>query len=380
MKKENIIDNPFHLKGYFGTKYFCDREDESLKLIQNAKNGTNTTLLSVRRMGKTGLIHHVFNKFKPEKQWKTIYIDIYATQNLAEFTNELASAILEVFPHNNSAGKKFMTFIKGLSPVISYDALTASPSIAFSFSQPKQYEQSIKGLFNFLDSQKQNVIVAVDEFQQIANYPEKNTEAILRTIIQSLSNVSFIFSGSHKHLLAEMFNSSKRPFFASTQILHLDVIDNDKYMKFIQKLFKSKGRTINDESIDFILKWTRSHTYYTQALCNRVYSLERKDNQIEDILNACDDILKEQEPIFYQYRNLLTSPQWKLLKAIGKEGEVYHPTAQNFIFSYQLGTPGGVRRGLKSLLKKEMIYKKESKNGSYYLVYDCFLSKWLERI
>ncbi len=380
VKKKNVIENPFQLKGYIGPNYFCDRENELARLILNAKNGVNTTLLSVRRMGKTGLIHHVFNQFKSDKKWKTIYIDIYATQNLGQFTNELASGILEVFPHTNSVGKKFMTLVKGLSPVISYDSLTGNPSIAFSFAQPKQYEQSIKGLFNFLNSQSQNVLVAIDEFQQIGNYPEKNTEAILRTIIQSLTNVSFIFSGSHKHLLAEMFNSSKRPFFSSTQMLHLDAIENEKYTIFIKKLFQSKGKKINDESIEFILYWTRTHTYYTQALCNRIYSMDIKSIEKESVLSACNDILKEQEPIFFQYRNLLTSSQWKLLKAIGKEDEVYQPTAQDFIFKYRLGTAGGIRRGLESLLKKEMIYRKESEKGGYYLVYDCFLSRWLERV
>jgi len=199
--------NPFHLKGYHGAKLFCDREKETNLLIENAKNGVNTTLLSTRRMGKTGLIHHVFNSLGKEKKWVCIYVDIYATQSLAELTNQVASAILKTFPQNNSIGKKFINLIKGFSPVISYDHLTGTPEIAFSYSQANQYEYSLKGLFDFLEQQNKQVIIALDEFQQIANYPEKSTEALLRTVIQSLKNTVFIFSGSHKHMLMEMFRS-----------------------------------------------------------------------------------------------------------------------------------------------------------------------------
>ena len=214
--------NPFHLKGYHGATLFCNREKETLALIENLSNGINTTLFSIRRMGKTGLIYHVFNKLKRDKAVECIYLDIYATQSLSEFTNQIASAILQAFPKNNSIGKKFINLIKGLSPIISYDALTGAPEISFSYSQPKQYEYSLKELFTFLDNQNKEIVIAIDEFQQITQYPETNTEALLRTIIQQLKNVAFIFSGSQKHLMLEMFSSSKRPFFSSTSPLHLN--------------------------------------------------------------------------------------------------------------------------------------------------------------
>ena len=371
--------NPFHLKGYHGPELFCDRNEETALLIENVNNSVNTTLLSVRRMGKTGLIHHVFNTLAKEKKWTGIYVDIYATQSLAEFTDQLASAILETFPQKNSIGKKFINFIKGFGPVISYDALTGVPQISFSYSEPKQYENSLKGLLGFLEEQNKQVVIALDEFQQIANYPEKNTEALLRTIIQSLNNVMFIFCGSHKHLLIEMFNSAKRPFFSSTRPLYLNAIPDKEYVKFIKRLFYRNKRSIDDESLEFILKWTRVHTYYTQALCNKIYAQNTTDITIEDTYHACDSILKEQESVFYQYRNLLTSAQWNLLKAIGKEGKVHQPTGGTFIAKFQLGNPSSVKRSLEALLDKEMVLRENSKNSDYYQVQDCFLSRWLQR-
>jgi len=373
------LKNPFHLKGYYGPNLFCDRTNEIQKLTENINNDVNTTLFSIRRMGKTGLIHHLFHTLQKQKTHSCIYVDIYATQSLSEFTNQLASAILNEFPKNKSAGSKFLDFIKALSPVISYDAFTGVPQISFSYTQSKQYEYSLKGLFAFLDLQNKQIVIAIDEFQQIVNYPEKNTEALLRTIIQSLKNITFIFSGSHKHLLSEIFNSAKRPFFSSAQSLYLDSISEKEYTLFIKKIFVNRKRKIDKQSIEFILQWTKRHTYYTQALCNKIFAQGSIDVTINDVYNACDTLLEEQENIFFQYRNLLTSAQWNLLKAIAKEDKVYHPTGIKFISTYKLGNPASVKRSLESIVQKEMVYKKITSETSYYQVYDCFLSRWLER-
>jgi len=371
--------NPFHLKGYHGANLFCDREKETTQLISNAKNGVNTTLLSMRRMGKTGLIHHVFKQLGKDKNWMCIYVDIYATQSISEFTNQLASAIYNAFPQRKSIGKKFIDLLKSFGTAISFDVLTGVPEVSFRYIQPEQYKQSLKSLFLFLDKQNIQIIVAIDEFQQIVNYQEKNTEALLRTIIQHLNNVNFIFSGSNKHLLTEMFNSAKRPFFASTSPLYLDTISQEKYRSFIMNLYALGKQIIDKESIQFILDWTRTHTFYTQALCNKIYAQNNSKITLAEVYKACDNILLEQDNIYFQYRKLLTNSQWKLLKAVAKEDKVYQPTGSAFVGKYNLGNPASVKRSLEALEEKEMVYRMVTHKNSYYQVYDCFLSHWLER-
>ena len=135
--------NPFIISGYQGPELFCDRENETRTLISNAENGVNTTLISIRRMGKTGLILHTMERLSKNKNHICIYVDIYATQNLKDFANKLGSAILDAFPEKNSAGKKFMNLLKGLRPVLTYDVLTGQPQVSFTFSTQQQYEHSI---------------------------------------------------------------------------------------------------------------------------------------------------------------------------------------------------------------------------------------------
>lgn len=374
------MQNPFPVAGYHGSALFCNRREETKRLKENVENGLNTTLISLRRMGKTGLLQHLFAQLGKRKDTYSLYADIYPTQKQKDLVNQLATAILNAFPPKKPIGKRVMEFITSLRPVISYDALTGNPEVSFSFAQQQQQEQSLAALLKFLDGLDATVVVAMDEFQQIAEYPETNTEAILRTLIQPLKNVRFIFSGSSRHLLLQMFTYSKRPFFGSTQLLELHPIHRTEYLRFIQKHMEAGQRTISTPVLDFIADWTRLHTYYTQVLCNRVFATGIKVIELVTVQDVCAEILAEQAAVFYQYRHLLTAAQWQLLKAVAKEEKACRITSKDFIARYKLGTPSNVQRSLDALLTKEMIYREETDQGSCYVVYDCFLSRWLQKL
>jgi uncharacterized protein len=371
------MKNPFILKGYGGPTLFCDREDETNLLIEHIDNGLNTTLYSLRRMGKTGLIHHLFNRLEKKEKTTCIYCDIYATRSTLDFTNALASAIVQAFPQSKPIGKKFLGFIKNLRPIISFDSLTGNPQITFDSKQTKIHENTIQELFKFLDAQKMKIVVAFDEFQQISSYPQENTEALLRTCIQRLKNVNFIFCGSKTSMITEMFNSAKRPFYSSTFPMHIGPVDKTKYAKFIRKQFKKDTRAISDNAIEFILDWTKTHTWYVQAVCNKLFAMNFKNIQIDEARRSAAQILKEHENTFYQYRSLLTAGQWKLLIAIANEESVSEPTAFEFVSRYKLGGPSSVRRTLDALVEKEMVYEEIIDADKVYFIQDVFLSRWL---
>lgn len=372
--------NPFIINGYFGPELFCDRKEETQTLITNARNGVNTTLVSIRRMGKSGLIWHTMDQLTREGGHTCIYCDIYATGDLRDFTNKLGSAILQALPEKKPIGKSFMNLLKGLRPVFSYDALSGQPQLSFTFATQQQYEQSVESLFRFLDSNKQPVLIAIDEFQQITGYPEKNIEALLRSQIQTLKNVNLIFSGSSHHLLSEMFSNGNRPFFASTQFLYLKEIEQNIYKDFIKSILINNGRNIDEDALDYIMHFSKAHTFYTQSICNRLFASGIKMISQEIVKQECNQLITEHEQLFFQYRNLLTHVQWNLLEAIAKEGKVYQPTAKGFIERYKIGIPANVQRGLESLLNKEMIFRENDKDGAFYSVYDLFLSRWLENL
>lgn len=370
--------NPFVTSGYYGPRWFCDRRKETSQLLSHIKTGNHVTLFALRRLGKTGLVHHVFHQLATAKKITCIYIDIFSTSSLKEFTNQLATAVYNRFPEKKGIGQRFVSFIKLLRPVVSYDTLTGNPEVSLDLAMPRDYEKTIQQIFSFLDSQPGRTVVAIDEFQQITTYPEKNTEAVLRTYIQNLKNCSFIFCGSNHRLMAEIFNSAKQPFYGSCRSMALDFIDENEYGPFIKGLFLKHKRKIDPEAIEYILSFTERHTYYTQLLCNHIYNTGEINIVSETAANACAEILNQEEVTFYQFRNLLTATQWQLLTAIAKETKVYKPHSSAFIKKYQLGTSSLVTRTMESLLNKEMVYYNSGIKEPYYAVYDKFLMRWLQ--
>jgi uncharacterized protein len=367
--------SPFPTTGYYGPKYFCDREVETEKILSMLLGGESCLLLGIRRLGKTALIRHVMGKLP--KGWNGIYLDILHTENEKDFMNSLASGLLQSFPEKSPIGKKVWDFIKSLRPTLSFDTLSGIPQVGLDV---KDSPRQVRDIFQFLGQQETPIVVAIDEFQQIGHYPEQNTDAWLRGLIQSLPNVRFIFAGSQQHILSSMFTDPGRPFFKSASPLKIEKIDQKQYAAFIEARFVEEGRHISSKTIDQMLDWTMCHTYYVQLLCNRVFLTGEK--KVDESLwhQEASRILQEQEPFFFHYRSLLTLQQWKLLKAIAKEKEVMEPTSKAFVSAHQLGSPATVLRSLEALQVKELIYK-EFKNGAkeYYGVYDVLFQRWMER-
>jgi len=370
--------NPFNLTNYFGAEYFCDREKETDVLIQNLENQVNTTLFAYRRLGKTALVKHVFNKLKSRKNTVCIYLDIFGTTNLEEFGNALATSIYNAFPPKQSIGKKIIASIQSMRPIISFDELTGTPSLSFNHQLDAQKKSTIQQLFQFIDEQGVSVFIAIDEFQQILEYPEKNTDAIIRTQIQQLKNTHFIFCGSHQKMIHELFNNAKRPFFASCSNLHLESIPRKKYQVFIRKIFTKHKRTIAQDSLDFICDWTLCHTFYVQYLCNQLFAKGKTEIDLNHVKETSAEVLQLLENGFYQYRNLLSEFQWKVLRAVSKSGQLYHPNSNDFIKGNNFGTPSSVNRALEALVEKEMIFYNAAVDKPYYETYNKFLMRWMQ--
>lgn len=372
--------NPFIFNGYQGADFFFDREQELGSLLKYVTSGINVTLMAQRRLGKTGLIYRLMDELKTtESNVTSIYIDIFATRNIEEFNKSIANAIINKFPSEDTIGHKLFNILKGFRPLLGIDPLTGTPQVQFSYQNQTEKEHTLEGLLLYLEQQEIPVLLAIDEFQQIRDYPETNIEALLRTYIQQLHNVSFIFCGSKKHMMADIFSNPQRPFFSSTQFIGLDTIPPDKYAVHIRQMFENDGRHIDDDAVNFILTWTKCHTYYTQRLCHDVFDLNSNNIDIVQVKACCDNLLKLNEPYFLQYKQLITDGQWKFMIAMAKEEVVTQPYANAFLKKYNLGATAVARRQLQTLIDKDLIFEETTKEGSYYRVADVFLLRWLER-
>jgi DNA-binding transcriptional ArsR family regulator len=369
--------NPFLIAGYYSPEYFCDREIETDKIISALANDRSISLLSPRRYGKTGLILHVFHKLS-ETQSNTvcIYLDIYATQNLNDFVKLFAENVLGKLDDNlEKAMKKFSSIFKNFRPVLSYGSLSGQPELSVRI-ETETATNSLQEVFSYLQQSGKRCYIAIDEFQQIAEYPEKGIEALLRSYIQFSTNAKFIFSGSRQHLMNELFLSAKRPFYQSTQLMTLDVVNRDRYYQFASSHFQQAGLALSETCFDTIYTLFEGHTWYVQALLNRLYEYRKNIDELNFVYSALQELLEENA---YSYQELLraySSVQVSLLKAVAKEKIVAQINAGQFISKYGLKNVSSVTRALTKLLEKELIYKSEKG----YRIYDRFLGIWLSKL
>ncbi len=364
--------NPFIITSYKSPQYFCNRKLETDRLHSAVMNGRNIVLTSLRRMGKTGLIKHLFHLLKEKEDVYLFYIDIQQTTNLNEFLNSLINGLIK--GQKTSYFDKILDFIKGFRPVLSFDPITGSPEVALAHLDEMESKKSITSVFEYLEKLDKRVVIAIDEFQTITQYKESSVEAFLRSHIQHLQNVSFIFSGSSTRILQAMFYSHSRPFYQSAELLSLERLEEDVYLDYIMLHFKNTHREINDKVIQDCLLWTDNHTFYTQYVLNMLWGSGQNRIDQELLHSVQSDIINSRSALYSNYQRLLGEKQYKLLKAIGLNNGVEKPSAGKFLLKYQLGAASTVNSALSALLEKELIYKE----NQIYKVYDVFLMRWFQ--
>ena len=377
-KKTNIqLRNPFVYQGYVSPDYFCDRITETEELIGNLQNGRNTVLISPRRIGKTGLIKNVFHKLKEiEKDAICIYVDIFSTKNQQEFVQVLGSAITQdVLSRGQRAMKNLLEFFGSWRPVFGQDPYTGTPTISISI-EPSQSTVSLKSIFDYLSLSKREVYIAIDEFQQITKYPETGIEALLRSHIQFIPNAHFVFSGSKRRLMTQIFNSPERPFYQSTVSIGLEPLHEEIYYDFTRRFFEAKKGSFSKEMFHQVYHRFDGVTRSIQLMLNRLYETEKIVCSDAQINEAILHIVNQSSMQYEELINLLTDNQLSLMKAIAQEGCVVSPQGDEFIKRYNLPSASSIKTALDVLLDKDLVYRTQTG----YIIYDHFLAVWLRRL
>jgi len=372
------MENPFHIQYYQGPETFCDREDELARLVEAATNQRSIMLHSMRRMGKTGLIHHLHHTLTHKHKYLCIYLDILDTTSDSDFVSQfITTCINQLYTDQSNILKKVTTFFGKYRPKFSIDTITGNPIIELDINTQKEIDLSLAATFKLLNDSKRKIHIAIDEFQQIGNYSETRIDATIRKHLSTSKKIRMLFSGSQRHLLLQLFNDPKKPMYRLVEQMELYEISYDAYSKFIRAMFKRGKKSIDERVVHLILKWTRSHTFYTQYVCNRLYSLNKKKIEETDLLLIQKRILKEMEMNFLSYRNILSPNQYKVLKAIAIESTVKSVLSKEFISTYKLAS-STASQSLNYLVDTELVYQKLSEEGNEYFVYDLFLARWLE--
>lgn len=374
------MTNPFVVtERYVGPEYFCDRETETAELLSNIVNGRNTVLISLRRMGKSGLVSHLYNKEEIRRGYECFFLDIYDTTSIDDFVLLFSK---EVVSRLQSQGmkfiEKFISIVNSMRVSFGSDPVTGQPSIEVSLQEIKNPVKTLEQIFSFLESSSQPCVVTIDEFQQIADYKEgKKHIATLRTLVQSCVKTRFIFSGSNRRMMSKLFNSPSEPFFMSSSPIMLEPINKEKYVEFVSAHFGEADKPITTESIEYVYERFDGHTWFIQYVFNRLYEMSGKDTPATKELadEAVSYILSLFSPMFKENFARMSEKQRALLVAISKERKVTAPTGEEFISKYSLRSASAVQGAMRPLIEDETI----AFNNGLYFITNRFFSLWLSR-
>ena len=370
--------NPFYLTNRIPPQFFCDRETETKQLLKSIENQENVVLMAQRRIGKTGLINHCFDLEDVRDNYYTVSIDILHTSSLKEFVKELGNAAFAtVAQKSEKLRRSFLTTLKSLTASIGYDPVTATPTFNIRLGDVESPGFSLDEIFAFLESADRPCIIAIDEFQRIANYPEKNVEELLRGKIQKLTNTHIIFAGSERRILSEMFQSDKRPFYQSATMIQLEPIDPDRYYSFAQNQFTKSGKNLKREAFDVIYNLFEGITLYVHRVLHdcfyytdsgEICSKEEAELFSDNYINECGTKIKE-------ILAGISESQKELLYAVSAEKTATGITSGAFIKRHNLKSASAVQSAAKALIEAGILTRK----GYAYSLSDPMTRIWLEK-
>ena len=372
-----MINNPFILYGYESEKYFCDRKEETRQLLQLLENGNNVALIAPRRIGKTGLIENLFHQRKIQKEFYTFLIDIYATKNVEEMIAVMGASMLSSLrPLGTKVMQKFTGFLSSLRSGISFDAM-GNPSWNVEIGDIRMPRTTLDEIFQYINAADKPCLIAIDEFQTISHYPDGKVEELLRTYIQHCRNARFIFSGSQRTMMGEMFLSPARPFYQSTAMMNIGSIPMDKYCQFAQAHFEESSKTIPSDVFATVYERFEGITWYIQRIMNELYAITAPNSTCtaEMIDNAISNILRANEFTYQSMLYQLPPKQKELLIALSKAGKAEAITSSEFIRRWHLPSASSVQSAMKGLLDKNFV----TTNLGVYEVYDRFFSLWITK-
>ena len=328
---------------------FTDRIEETKRMKADFEHGINVILISPRRMGKTSLVKKVIGEIDNPKI-KVVYMDIYDCRSEYDFYNRFAEAIMQ------SMGNEYSLSL-GITPK------DYSPEEILNLPEKIAQEKGIR------------LVVCIDEFQQIGEFPDTLTvQKRLRGTWQHHQNVSYCFFGSKKHLMENIFQNRRMPFYMFGEMLHLDCIPTEYWVPFICSRFEKYGKSISEEYATRICETVKNYSSYVQQLAWNVMAETEKEVNEETLQSGISALLQQCHGLFVQQTEGLTTYQLNFLRLLCS-GVHSGFTAQAVTETYPLGSKSNIDRIKKALIDKELITLE--KDGIF--IADCVFELWFKR-
>ena len=356
---------------------FTDRVEETRRLKLDFENGQNVILISPRRMGKTSLVRKVMSQVDTSKV-AVVSLEIYDCRTEYDFYNKLVSATLR-----QTSGKgelmlrNIKEFLTRLTPKISFGVDSNSEMSVSLGITPKDYspEEILQLPEKMAHKIGKHIVICIDEFQQIGSFPDSlEVQKRIRGVWQLQQNVSYCLFGSKKHMLANLFQDNRMPFYQFGDIRFLQPIATSDWIPFIRQKFERNGQTISEGQIAKICDAVDNQSSYVQQLAWNVMLNSNAVIEDADVEAAIDELIDQNTVLFMQQTEGLSSYQMNFLKALAA-GETCDFTSECVLKKYNLGSKSNISRIQEALIRRELI----EKSGGRVLIADPVFRLWLLR-
>jgi len=374
------MKNPFVYGKEVSGNDFCNRKDEIKELYRDTVNSQNVIIFSQRRLGKTSLIGEVLKRSR-SKGILTVYVDLYAVLTEEDLVRMYAKAVSEsLLGKLDRTLRKTGEFFKRIRPKLTIDD-AGKPTYSIDVEKREVLpllEDALEAVNRYVDEKKKKAAVIFDEFQQIGQFKTDRAEKIIRSSIQKHKDISYIFMGSKKHLIFDMFNNPNKPFYKSVKPFPLNKIDEDEFLEFIRNKFKNTKKSLPASQAKKIITICECHPYYMQYLCHIIWEkvIDGEIVKINDVSESLDLLLSRESSTYEATWNLLTMKQKQVLSALAKAAPTEKLFSSAFLEQYSLGSASSMQRTLRSLIEKDLI----DKEGESHTIMDIFFKKWLIRL
>ncbi len=376
----NLTRNPFEYWHVVGEESFCNRRKEMAELLRVMENAGRAFLFAERRLGKTSLIKVALSKL-PARKFIPVYIDLWPTDSDASFLTTVAGAISSSL--HTSVEKALETakqLFSHLRPSLTVNGY-GKPALTFGVVPSARLEPELEEVLKAPEKiarKGKTVVIVFDEFQQILSYGRDDIERRLRSVIQHQKNVAYVFMGSRKHMIREIFLKGSRPLYRSAAQFPIGPIHEADWIPFIQERFRRHNVTISPAKIHAIMELTQGHPFYTQHLCYHLWEQCRPTQDITDDLigEALNTLLEKENSTFTVQWESLTPNQQRLLNALAAEEQGARVFSADFLERHRLGPASSAQRSIRSLIDKDLV---DQENGSF-IITDRFFRLWIRRL
>lgn len=360
-----------------GGDNFTDRIEETKRIKLDFENGINVILISPRRMGKTSLIKKVISEMD-SPEIKVVYMDIYDCRSEYDFYNRFAETMMKSTGNQlEQVMENIKRFLVRVSPKLLF---SPEPNSEFSVSlgiTPRDYspEEILDLPERIAKEQGIRIVVCIDEFQQIGEFADSLTvQKRLRGVWQHHQHVSYCFFGSKKHLMENIFQSRRMPFYQFGEMLHLKCIPTEYWVPFICSRFEKYGKKISEEYAARICHTVKNYSSYVQQLAWNVMAETEIEVNEESFTEGFNALLEQNSSLFIQQTEGLTTYQLNFIRLLCN-GIHSGFNTQSVVEQYSLGSKSNVDRIKKCLIDRELITIE--KEGVFLA--DCVFELWFKR-